>query len=276
MRRDSFQNKLEISTGHWWFFILVLVWQAVAVPYASRNFSFSNWAGICSDTLAHAFISHLRAWNTMFKILPLLLFGLALFQRRAGRLFSLFAGLSYVMFAVVQNVAISPRYGFSFITVNVGMFLLVALSWFQEVRAGQTVYSFRGLPLWRYWVVVPALFAFWAPGNPHTGALDFGLGTLLGNDAGMAFCLMTPFYLAILSLCHPRVNRVTMRVTSLIGLILGLYNLFFIFLMKTAPVLAGVIHLPLVIVPVYTLILAYRQPRSPVAGVPSATEADRP
>lgn len=50
---------------------------------------------------------------------------------------------------------------------------------------------------------------------------------------GLAFCLMTPVYLALLILFYPGVNIVTLRITGLVGLMLGLYNMAFIFGMGT-------------------------------------------
>ena len=64
---------------------------------------------------------------------------------------------------------------------------------------------------------------------------------------------MVPVYLVILLLYYPRVNPVTLRVTGLVGFIIGLLSLQFIFSAKTAWM--GVLHLPLLVISLYTLVL---------------------
>ena len=71
-------------------------------------------------------------------------------------------------------------------------------------------------------------------------------------------CLMTPVYIAFLSLYHPRLNIATLRVTSTVGLILGFYNVLFTFGMAFRTAWwGGVIHLPLVFLSIYGLILSF-------------------
>ena len=70
---------------------------------------------------------------------------------------------------------------------------------------------------------------------------------------------MTPVYLAILLLFYPEVNIVTLRITGLVGLILGIYNIGFIFGMNTGTWYVGVLHLPLVIVSGSALILSLKR-----------------
>lgn len=45
-------------------------------------------------------------------------------------------GGCYVLYAIVQNVAVTDKYGFSIVTVNVVMMLLVALLWMREAWRG--------------------------------------------------------------------------------------------------------------------------------------------
>ena len=75
---------------------------------------------------------------------------------------------------------------------------------------------------------------------------DFNPIHLLANVAGLAFCLMTPVYLAILILYYPKVNIATLRVTSLVGAIIGFYNMLTNFIMfPTLLWWNGVLHVPL-------------------------------
>jgi len=48
---------------------------------------------------------------------------------------------------------------------------------------------------------------------------------ILTSGGGLAFCMMTPVYLAVLLFFYPEVNMPLMRVTALTGLIIALYNI---------------------------------------------------
>jgi hypothetical protein len=70
--------------------------------------------------------------------------------------------------------------------------------------------------------------------NPITLGPDFNPVYLLTSGAGLAFCMMTPVYLAILTVYHPRVNLPVLRVTSLVGVIIGLGNMWLEIVLKPA------------------------------------------
>jgi hypothetical protein len=69
---------------------------------------------------------------------------------------------------------------------------------------------------------------------------------------------MTPLYLSILILMHPRVNIVAMRVTGLAGALIGFWNMVVNFLMSPAILWwNGILHTPLVVTSAYAPILSY-------------------
>ena len=94
----------------------------------------------------------------------------------------------------------------------------------------------------------------------ETMAPDFNPIYIVTSGAGLAFCMMTPVYLAVLLAFYPRVNIPLLRVTALIGLIIGIYNALvnFVFLPKVLW-WNGILHLPLLAISLYALILAYRK-----------------
>ncbi len=260
-RAKRLQEILEVVTRKWWFFLGMAILQVLAVlPFASKNFALSSFVEIAEYSLGYSFIGRIgEGVYPIFKIIPIaLIVSIIFLKNRVTRLFSLYVGVAYLTFAVVQNVAITDKYGLSFITVNVVMFTLVGLSWFWEAIVRENDFERPSRTPWRYWVVPPAILAFWTPGDPATGMPDFDPAYFVTQDTGLAFCLMTPVYLAVVSLYHPRVNLVTMRITGVVGLILGMYNMFFIFGMKTASWYVGILHVPLVIISAYALILSLR------------------
>jgi hypothetical protein len=136
------------------------------------------------------------------------------------------------------------------------MLLVVAAFWFWDVFAQKNDLMLVEKPSWKYWVVPLAALAFWYPLNPQTFMPDFNSLYFLTNGAGLTFCMMTPVYLAILILHHPRVNMATLRVTGLAGVIIASYNVILNFLMY--PELLwwnGVLHIPLLMISGYALSL---------------------
>ena len=91
---------------------------------------------------------------------------------------------------------------------------------------------------------------------------DFNPIYLFTNQAGLAFCMMTPVYLAILILYYPKVNIPTLRITALSGITIGFWNMVVNFLIKPDILWwNGVLHLPLVFISIYALILSFRKPQ---------------
>ncbi|MHC4455680.1 MAG: hypothetical protein ACYS0I_01105 [Planctomycetota bacterium] len=74
---------------------------------------------------------------------------------------------------------------------------------------------------------------------------------------------MTPLYVGLLTLYWPRVNIVTLRLTSLVGLIIGLYNMNLNFLVRPSLLWwNGVLHIPLLVTSLYGLIISLKRPHA--------------
>jgi len=262
IEQSNEQGKLERITRRWWFFGLFVLMQFTIPPYASKGYNFpQDWGNVIFHVLSNAIVHQYSELYRIFKIIPIiLLVGLIVFRNKVARLFAIYVGITYALFAIGQSIAITEQYGVSICTINVVMFLIVAAFWAWEAVVLQNDYTLRKLPVWRYWVVPLAVLAFCYPANK--GRPDFNPVYLFTNGSGLAFCLMTPVYLALLSLYWPRVNIATMRVTSLVGLIIGLYNLYANFGINPARRWwNGVLHIPLLSISIYGLILSLKRPQ---------------
>ena len=264
MKREGIariQTRLESITRRWWFFLLFGLLQ-LAPPYVAQGYDRTDAGALTGAILSRSFewsTTVLRPFLPIFKVVPLVLILLVLvLGNRVGRVFSLYVAFNYVLVALVQSVAVTEGYGLAVLTVNLVMFLLVALFWAWEALARATDLSPRKRPLWRYWVVPFALLAFWYPLHPTTMQPRFRPGDLVTNVAGLTFCMMTPVYLALMSLYHPRVNRATLRVTGLVGLIIGLYNVLVNFFFEPATLWwNGILHIPLLLLSIYGFVLSW-------------------
>jgi hypothetical protein len=257
---DSIQARLERLTRKWWFYVIIIVLQFVIPSYAAKGFTPSEIGDLMSSVFPQALINGWAPLYPLFKVIPIILMVLIiLIKNRVSRAFSIYVAISYILFAILQNIANTDKYGLAIITTNIFMFLLVSFSWVWESIAGKNDFILPKLPWWRYWVVPLAFLAFWYPLNPEMQP-DFNPLLLLTSSAGLAFCLMTPVYIALLTLFYPGVNMVTLRITSFIGIILGLYNMAVNFVFQ--PDLLwwnGVLHIPLLSISIYGLVLSLRK-----------------
>ncbi|MHC4618238.1 MAG: hypothetical protein ACYTEQ_10850 [Planctomycetota bacterium] len=264
-------DKLERITRRWWFFLLFILLQFVVPPYASKGYRFpEEWGEVIGPVLGSAIIySYPQLWP-VFKIIPIiLLIGIVVFRNKLRRMLSLYIVFSYLLFAFGQSIAITEKYGVAVCTINVIMFSTVAAFWIWEAWVLRNDFTARELPVWRYWVVPPALLAFWYPLNWQTFQPDFNPLYIFTNAAGVAFCMMTPVYVGLLTLYWPKVNIATLRVTSLVGVIIGFYNMLINFAMRPGRLWwNGVLHLPLLVISLYGLILSLKRPSSQTIAAP--------
>lgn len=257
------QSKLERITRKWWFYLLFVLLWFVVPPYASKGYKFpQEWGNVISHVLGRAIIYSHSEIYPIFKVIPIiLLIGIIVFRNKVARLFSIYVSISYVLFAFGQSIAITEKYGVAICTINLVMFLAVAGLWIWEAVVVQNDLRPAKLPVWRYWVIPLAFMAFWYPLNLKTGRPDFNPIYIFTSPAGVAFCLMTPVYIGLLTLYWPKVNIAALRVTSLVGLSIGIANMFTNFLVRpSVNWWNGVLHIPLLVISLYGLILSFKRP----------------
>ena len=258
------QGKLDYLTRKWWFFLLLILLQFVP-SYASKGFDPAETGLVTGEILSNALAYDYPSLFPIFKIIPVILIVSTIFLKNAATgVFSVYAGITYLLFAFLQSVAVTEKYGLGIIAGNFIMFSLVAVFWFWEAFVQKNDFSSPKRVGWRYWVVPLAFLAFWYPLTISEGSMipDFNPIGILTNGAGLAFCLMTPVYIAVLTLYHPRINLATLRVTSLVGIIIAFYNVLvnFIFFFSTMW-WNGVLHIPLLTISAYGLVLSFRRSR---------------
>jgi len=231
-------------------------------PYTSNGYAPLEAGRVNAYILTHTIKGSFYSLYPIFKIIPIgLVLSIFFFGNKTAKLFGLYAGMSYILFAFLQSISFTKEYGLGICFAHLALSLLVAVSWFKEVNSERNDFTPRRQSLWKYWVVVPALFAFWEPANPITGMPDFSLTYLLTSGAGLAFCMMTPVYLAVLTLYYPKVNLTILRITSIIGIFYGLGNMALAFFLNLGlSWWIGILHLPLLVIALYGLMLSIGNP----------------
>jgi hypothetical protein len=94
-----------------------------------------------------------------------------------------------------------------------------------------------------------------------TALPDFQLHYLYDGGSALAFCPMTPVFLTLLVLSRRGVNRVVLRVTAMVGVIIGCYNMGN-FASDTG-FYVGLYHLPLLGMSIYALLSSRQKRQNP-------------
>lgn len=135
MTRNSALDKFLLSRK---FIVCIIVLQFILLPIATKGFRWENIGDLIIYTLSHALIQGMYpyAWTFQIVSLVMLIFACASARDDVALVYVLCGGC-YVLYAIVQNVAVTDKYGFSIVTVNVVMMLLVALLWMRKPGGGR-------------------------------------------------------------------------------------------------------------------------------------------
>jgi hypothetical protein len=253
------RRTLILVTQKWWPLLLPLFLFCIP-PYTSSGYAPLTVSHVNAYILTHTIKSSFHTLFPVFKVAPLLLvLSIFLFGNKLAKLFSWYVAISYVLIAFLQSISISEVYGLGICTAHLALSLFVALLWVEEALYPRTDLTIKRHPLSRYLIFVPALVAFWEPANPLTGLPDFNLTYLLTSGAGLAFCMITPLYLAILVAQYPNVNQKILSATSVIGILYGSGNIGLATFLKLSNYWwINVLHLPLLIISSYGLTLSIK------------------
>jgi hypothetical protein len=274
----DFYDRLERMTRRWWFYFIILCMQFLP-PYTTRGIIGLNSREInflVRDILAHALVLSWVRLYPLFKVLPLVLLVLLVRVPESRPFFSLFAAFHYLVLAFFQNTAFLEDRGLAMLTNNVVMVTLVAFSFLMEVFTRKNTFTFRRMD-WKGGLLTGmAALAFLYPLDPVSFRPNFRIASLLTNAAGLTFCMMTPLYLTVLLFTYPGVNLVTLRITGLVGMIIGLYNLPLNFFFDPSKLWwNGILHIPLLFISLYAFVLSFRHGQKTPCTTPALLPSER-
>lgn len=234
------------------FVVCLLLAQFLLMPVATENFHWAAIGDIIGYTLSHAFFQQMYAYGWVFQWLALgVLLVLVLKRNRwVTRLFMYYAGTVNVLYAVIQNVALTERHGLSIVTVNVVMMAFVGWMWFRAAMQGRDVFTFDGLSWRTVWMIPVALFCLWWPMDMHTALPVADWRLFFTGASGMAYCSMTPVLLTVL-LLNRKSDAALLRASACVGFVIGIYNM--ANFASDAGYYLGIYHLPLLLLFLYAL-----------------------
>lgn len=179
-------------------------------------------------------------------------------MKKVTRFESFLTSWKFFVLLVVLQFMVLPvaTRNFQFEASGQIIFATLGRAWINELYPYSTAFQLVAL------LMIGALLYFrkraarWFPVDLQTAQPDLHPVHLFTGISAMAFCPMTPVFLAILSLSRPNINMTTYRVTAMIGLIIGCYNMG----QFAAPngFYLGIYHLPLLLVSLYALLSSKR------------------
>ncbi len=183
----------------------------------------------------------------------LIVFLIALFGERMGRILAVYMGLNYLVLALIPTMGTTEQYGFVIHTGALLASFILGITWIVVAVRGDLCPSFRGVPPVRYLFWPLALLAFWSPVNAELQP-NFELALLLASQSyGLYFCMTTPVFLFLLVLFFPKVNLFAHKITAFNGLVYGVVNM--THFLHPERRWMGVLHLPLLLISAYALLL---------------------
>ncbi len=220
-----------------------------AVPFPQQDSTLVIKEVFMQTSTAYLWLSPAIHIITIALIVALYLHG-----SRVGRVADAFFGILFLFFAFGNHITVTENYGFVVLTGNLVPILIVGLFWIWEVYKPVNEYVFQKLPAWRYWLLPFVFLAFWFPINAELNP-DFNPSLLLTSSFGVMYCPTTPLIVAILTLIYPRVNLIILRITSFVGLLIGLFNAMSFFIMPGYTLWNLILHTPLIFISAYGLLI---------------------
>jgi hypothetical protein len=251
-------SNLKFMLKRWWYLGVILVAQCLP-PVTVRGYSLMDWGKVNAFILTHPIRLIPTSIFSIFKIIPLILvIAIFLGSQKALKVFFGYIAGSYILMAFLQNISIQGPYGLAICTSNVVCFLFLSGLWMKLIYSPRMDINNHKQPIWKYLLLILALIPFWEPVDPVTLGPDFNPIFILTSGAGLSFCLSTPLFLVLMLWTLPKVDQPAFIATGLVGTLLGVGNLILEFWLIPSFWWIGVLHFPLVIISLITLVIGLR------------------
>ena len=216
-------------------------------PLTTNGYRLFDIPRVNAALLTHAVKPEFAALFPLFNLLALAILAATILNgTRFSRIFAGFTAAAYLLSAFLQNISITETYGLGLTTSTFALTLLVAITWMREATRPENDFSIAPHPRRTLLLVPFAALALWQPVNPVTSQPDVNPAYLLTSGSSLTFCMLSIMALAVLLLYLPRINPMTLYTTSLVGLLIGIGNLWLEFLYLPELYWVGVLHIPLV------------------------------
>src|SRR5690606_1340493 len=161
-----------------------------------------------------------------------------------------------VIVGLFQNTSFTSAYGFVWLIGNTIVQLIAAAYCLYDLVKRKTVIRQSSLKRSRLWIVPLMVITFLMPYGVSNGGDVYPAFpiSVLFNEAGVTYCMITPVLLGMLILFSDGVYPPTLSVISYVGLVFGALNIMTWFGIQPGSWWMGVLHLPLLAVSIFGLV----------------------
>lgn len=243
-----------------WFKILLTL--TLFIPaYAEGTYDPQESANIITTVLKNPLSISIPWLLPIFKLLLLIALLLPTISRKYSRKL-LLGYYSFILLIVglFQNMSFTEEFGFVWLIGNTVIQFIVLAFCLYDVIKDKAIIEKDNLNKNRLCILPLMALAFLMPFGVQNDIIipSFDLSVLY-NEVALTYCMITPVVLGVLILYSKGVYKPTLSIISYVGLLYGLLNMPTWFVIDADSWWMGVLHLPLLILSLYGLILAYKE-----------------
>lgn len=254
----KFLDALEHVAGKWWCGLIIVVLFFIPA-YTQIPFNSQDTPKVIAEVLQKPFIYQIPVIFAVIKVIfMLLLVSILLKNTGSVKVFKIYIALLFLAVSIFQNMSFTQSFGFSFLTGNFILVLIVAIIWAVQLFSSERNSVRDKIGVHKYWLILLALLAFWFPVDNTGMHPQFSLTELIANESMVTFCMITPVVL-VSALLLDRVNLITLKITAFIGTIFGIMNAITWFVLNSEMWWMGILHLPLLIISAFTYLVVRKE-----------------
>ena len=241
----------------WYKVMLVMI---MFIPVITQEkFDSRYTVNVIAEVLKHPYIDNIGILLPVTKVFLFLAFLSLFFMKKHGEkiLLGYYAGI-LIPVSLFQNMA-ETQYGFTFVVGNMIIQLLVCIVLIADLVKGASCISSDQLDRTKLWVISLMCFAFMMPYAIQNDIIVPSLSSVLTNEAGVTYCMITPVILGMMILFHRGMNPETMHIAAFVGFSFGILNMMTWFGFQIQNWWMGICHLPLFILSFYALRLSAKK-----------------
>lgn len=235
-----------------WFKISLILIMFIPV-YTQVKFDPQYTTKVIAEILMNPFAVQIK-W--VLPIMKALLFIVALIpfvlKKNGEKIILGYYAAVLIVVGIFQNMG-NTQYGFSFSIGNLIVQFIIAGVVIADLVQGKSKIERQDFDKKCCWVIPLMALAFLMPYTVKEGLLVPALNTVLINEAGVTYCMLTPVVTGTLLLFNKRIYRPTLNAISFLGFGFGILNMMTWFIFDSPNWWMGICHLPLLIISFFGL-----------------------
>jgi hypothetical protein len=240
-----------------WFKLILLI--AFFIPsYSQISYDPTDTSNVIISVLSNPAVIKFKFLLPVAKILLIsVTASIFLYKKQSSRIFLGYYFLILLIIGIFQNISNTQEYGFVWLIGNTLIMLTVSVFCLYDAIKRKSVFDKIYFQSKRLWIIIPMLFSVLFPYTVNEQNIikpAFGL-FLLTNEAGVTYCMITPVILGMMILFSKGIYKPIFSIISFVGLYFGVMNMLTWFILQNQNWWMGVLHLPLFILSIYSLIL---------------------